>query len=204
MQTHKIPHQHLEARFAAESADKESRVVPMAFYTGSTVIQFDWDKGLHNLKLSMEPGHIRLKRMKAGAPFTRGHASPNDPDAVIGRVEGARIEDGKGLAEVRFSKRPEVDAILADILDGILENVSVEARIYKLKETTQENDKVKTFLATDWEPTAVALVAQGADPNAKIKASDEVRFSECQIEERASSPQEQPMEAIPVITRGGM
>ncbi|MEN6533799.1 MAG: Mu-like prophage major head subunit gpT family protein [Bryobacteraceae bacterium] len=196
METRRIPHQYLEARFAAESADKEGRTVPMVFYSGSPVLQFNWDKGLHNLTLSMEPGHIRLKRMKAGAPFTRGHSDPNDPDSVIGRVTGARLENGAALADVRFSKRAEVDPILADIFDGILENVSVEARLYKLKETTKDGDKLKSFLATDWEPTAVALVALGADPNAKIKASDEVHFSECQIEERASSPQEQPMEAI--------
>ncbi len=196
MEQHRIPHQYIEARLAADQADRENRTVPMVFYSGSPVLQFSWEHGMHNLTLSMEPGHVRMKRMKAGAPFTNGHADPNDPAAVIGRVQAARIEDGAAVADVRFSKRPEVDAILSDVLDGILENVSVEARLYRLKETTKDGDKMKSFLATDWEPTAVALVAQGADPNAKIQASDEVRFSECQIETRASSPEEQPMEHI--------
>lgn len=196
MATHRIPHQVLEARFAAEGGDREKRVVPMVAYTGATIIQFNWEHGRHNLTLSMEPGHVRMKRIKAGAPFTNGHADPSDPSAVIGRVTGAKLDGGNLLADVRFSKRPEVDVLLEDIFDGILENVSIEARIYKMKETTADKDTIKSFVATDWEPTAVALVAQGADPNAKIKASEEVRFSECQIEveERASSPQENSME----------
>ncbi len=196
MATHRIPHQVLEARFAAEAGDREKRVVPMVAYTGATITQFNWEHGRHNLTLSMEPGHVRMKRIKAGVPFTNGHADPNDSSAVIGRVTGAKLDGGNLLADVRFSKRPEVDTLLEDIFDGILENVSIEARIYKMKETTADKDTIKSFVATDWEPTAVALVAQGADPNAKIKASEEVRFSECQIEveERASSPQENSME----------
>jgi hypothetical protein len=82
---------------------------------------------------------------------------------------------------VRFSKRPDVEPIFQDVLDGIMPNVSVGARLHKLKETTQEGDQMKSFIATDWEPYAVALVGVGADPGAHFAKGAEPD-SECEIE----------------------
>lgn len=190
METVKLPLQQIEARFAAAQADRESRTVPMMFYTGSKVLQFSFSKGVHELQLSMDPRAVRLDALRSGrAPFTMGHASANDPGAVLGVISNPRIENGNAIADVRFSKRPEVEAIYQDVLDGILANVSVEASLHKLKETTKEGDAMRSFTATDWEPVAVALVAQGADPGARIAAASE-HSQDCEIEfaARATSP----------------
>ena len=193
MQQTRLPPQRLTARFAATEPNDE-RIVPVTFYSGATVLQFNWENGAHNLRLSMEPAHIRLEALKSGtAPFTKGHSGSNNPEAVIGVIAGARIEGGKAHADVRFSKRADVEPLYSDVLDGILQNVSVEARLYKLKEVTADGDKLKTFLATDWEPHAVALVAQGADPGAHINNAS-VELSECEIETRATARQGDHME----------
>lgn len=176
-----IPVQRIEAEFSAEAANRETRKVPMTFYAGSKVLQFNWDHGVHELKLSMDPKHVRLGTLSSGrAPFTLGHADTNDPLATLGVIENARIEDGRARADVRFSSRPDVQPILNDILDGITPNTSVGARLHKLKETTQEGDKIKSFLATDWEPFAVALVGVGADPGAHFAALE--TETECEVE----------------------
>ncbi len=182
MEVIRVPHQFLAARFAASEADRATRTVPMTFYTGAEVLQFNFERGLHRLTLSMEQGGVKLDRLNAGGPFTKGHRGPNDPDSVIGRVLNARVEAGKCRAEVVFSKHhPDADRLLAEVFDGVLTNVSVEAAVLRMHETTKDGDKLRSFFADEWEPSAVALVAQGGDPNARINAAAE-QFSDCQVQ----------------------
>lgn len=200
-----LPLQRFDAQLAATDASKDSRVVPMTFYAGATVLQFNWNDGLHNLKLSMDPGAVKLTRLNSGkAPFTLGHADPNDPMATLGVIGNAQIEGDRATAEVRFSKRPDVEPIFADVLDAIFTNVSVSATISKMKEVTQDGDKLKTFLATKWEPYAVALVGVSGDPHATFAASEQP--TECEVEfaaVRATSPQETVMEETKPIPASG-
>lgn len=195
----KLPIQRLEAELAAGEGNREDRTIPMTFYAGATVLQFNWERGQHNLKLSLEPGSIRLGRLNSGrAPFTAGHADSNDTGRIIGVIPkgSVKVENGKARAEVRFSKRADVEPIFQDVMDGILRNVSVGLRLHKVKEVTEKEAELKTFLALDWEPTAVALVGEGADPGAHFAAPEKAEFAECEIEfvARATSPQEQTME----------
>lgn len=181
METINLPIQQLEAEFAASEANRQERTLPMTFYSGAKVLQFNWEDGVYHLTLSTEPAHVRLAQLKSGrAPFTLGHAHANDPLSTIGVIRNPTILNNKAKADVRFSARPDVEPIYQDVLDGILANVSVGARLLKLKETTKDGDKVKSFLATDWEPFAVALVGLGADPNAHFAAS--TVDTQCQIE----------------------
>lgn len=202
----KLPVQRLDAAFAASEANREERTVPMTWYAGATVLQFNWENGLHNLKLSMEPKAVRLKQLNSGrAPFLNSHNS-FALGSILGNIQkGSVALDGeKGTAVVRFSKRSDVEPIFQDIADGVIANVSVGAKIHRLKEITQEGDKLKTFVALDWEPYEVSAVAVGADPGAHFAATGEAEATECEVEfhdlfavteeVRASSPEEQPME----------
>jgi phage major head subunit gpT-like protein len=208
MQTIKLPLQRLDAAFAPSEANAENRTVPLVWYAGATVLQFNWQDGLHNLKLSMDPKAVRLKQLNSGrAPFTSGHASANDPTATLGIIQqgSVRLDGDKGRALVRFSKRPDVEPLFQDVLDGVLSNVSVGTRLHRMKEITEKDDKLKTFVALDWEPYAVALVGVGGDPGAHFAAE----FSECEVElhdlvveARASGPKEQPMEQEPIVNTG--
>ncbi len=195
-ETVKLPTQQLKATFSAAGANRDERTIPMTFYTGAKVVQFNFDRGLHNLQMAVTPSSVRLEMIQSGrAPFKMGHSGGDAPQTVIGVISNARIENGDAVADVRFSKRAEVEPIYQDVLDGILANVSVEAALYKIKEITKEGEKMRSFLATDWEPMAVALVAQGADPNARINASLDENGRECEVEfaVRATSLEEQSM-----------
>ena len=101
--TIRLPAQHLSAQFALAGANSENRTVPLVFYSGSPVLQFSFEHGLHNLQLSMDPKHVNLGRLNSGtAPFTMGHADNNNPAATIGVITNARIETGQAKANARF------------------------------------------------------------------------------------------------------
>jgi hypothetical protein len=61
------------------------------------------------------------------------------------------------------------------------------AAIYRLKETTKEGEKERSFLAVDWEPQEISVVPVGADPGAGFLLSAEPE-TECSIELRATVP----------------
>jgi hypothetical protein len=178
--TLKIPMQQLEAEITlgSASAEDKARRRGVTWYTGATVDRGGWERW--KLRLSMNPKHVRMDRLKSGkAPVLDTHSDYRLRD-VIGIVESASIRDGKGYADLRFSERPEVDPIWNDIQNGIIRNASVGVLLHQLKDITEENDKVKSYLAVDWEPTEISIVPIGADMEAGFKAGEE-RFTEAEI-----------------------
>jgi len=174
-----LPLQRLEAEFLA-SQGREDRTAEVRFYSGAAIHRFSYDKGEHELTFDMDGA--RLGRLNSGrAPLLNAHANYKVSD-VIGVVEKGWVEDGQGRARVRFSQRPEVEPILADVRDGILRNISMGTVIHKLKETTAEGEKVRAFLATSWEPYELSVVPVGADPKAMILSADHQQTYECEIE----------------------
>ena len=162
------------AQLLSPSMDSGKRCCRLQWYTGATVPRMDYMTGeKYLLTLSMDPKHCSLARLNAGAPVLDDHSSYS-VSSVLGVVENATIEGGIGVAEVRFSDREDVTPIWEDIQAGILRNISVGASIRKLKETTQDGDPVKSFLAVDWEPAEISVVPIPADPGAGFLSHQEV------------------------------
>ncbi|MEK7751702.1 MAG: prohead protease/major capsid protein fusion protein [Acidobacteriota bacterium] len=176
----RLPMQRLAGEFLSGSTKREDRTAEVRFYSGATVKQFNWERGEHNLTLSMDSGHVRMSRLNSGrAPLLNAHADYTVSD-VIGVVEKGWIENGQGHARVRFSERAEVEPIWRDVQGGILRNISVGTVLHKLKETSGEGDKIKSFLAVDWEPIELSVVPIGADPGAAFLAA--AQQTDCEIE----------------------
>jgi hypothetical protein len=152
---------------AAGSA-KQERLARVVWYSGAAVERSDL-AGPYTLEFDMRPEAVRLDRLNAGAPVLAAHQS-DDLDAVIGVVERAWIDGGRGLAQVRFSRRPDVDPIWQDIQDGIIRNVSMGVLIHKREEVTDQAGGRK-YRAVDWEPVEISVVPVGADAGAGFKAS---------------------------------
>lgn len=170
-----LPALLMEANLEAASVDVEKRTVALHWYTGATVDRYDFFEGPYQLTFAMQPKNVRLGALNAGAPFKAGHTPYSDIRSVLGKIERAWLENGEGRATVRFSKRADALEILEDIRDGILTKVSMEARILELEDVTPRGAKVRQYLATDWEPNAVALVQIGADSGAYAQALSEQR-----------------------------
>jgi hypothetical protein len=151
----------------------EKRTAELVWAAGGRVLRFDWWTGERYWEeLSLEPGAVRMQRLENGAPLLNTHSRYELGD-VIGVVEDARLENGQGVATVRFSKREDVEPIFQDVRDGIIRAVSVGYvvhRYLKLDPPAGSND-FPTWRAIDWEPSELSLVPIGADVGAQVRSA---------------------------------
>lgn len=162
------------ARFLSELRASQAATAPrlktMVMYSGTPVYRFDWWSGEeYMLTLSTDPAHINLKRMK-NAPVLADHY--RSVDRTVGVVEDVWLDGKRLMAETRFAETDDVTDIWAKVESGIIRNVSVEAAVIQTKDTSKKGDKMRSLLAIDWEPQAVALVPVGADPGAQLLSGD--------------------------------
>jgi hypothetical protein len=177
----------LGVRAEVGSINRTNRTAELIFSTGAPVDRIDWWTGKRYIeKLSMDPAHIRLDRLNAGAPLLDSHSAWSVGD-ILGAVEGdsARIEKGRGIATVRFSRRDDVEPVFQDVLDGIVRSVSVGYRVYKFVEDTPKDGGTPTRTAIDWEPYEVSMVPMPADTGAKVRNGDKTGTNPCVIERQS-------------------
>lgn len=183
--TREIPRLEFRALVSPDTLDEEKRTVDVIWTTGARVLRGYYDQFWE--ELSLDPKHVRMERLNGGAPLLDSHDGYS-LDGVIGVVESARLEKGKGTATVRFAKAeddPAAEKIFRKIKDGILRNVSVGYQINKMEKVSEETGKIPVYRAVDWTPHEISIVPIGADAGAGVR-SDKQRMNPCVfIEERA-------------------
>ena len=118
----KLPMSSIRADVSPNTLNAEKRTVELIFATGKKGLRRGWD-GSYFEELSMDPASVRMDRLTSGnAPLLNAH-SAWDNSSVIGVVESARIENGQGIATVRFADTPDVADIWRKVETGILKNV---------------------------------------------------------------------------------
>ena len=186
---------------AVGSVDEEHRTVELVFSTGATFARFDFLKGRYNLRLSLDPKHVRLDRLNSGAPLLNAHSTWDLSHQIGVVVDGSAVVDGKeARCTVRFSSREDVEPIWQDVKDGIIRNVSVGASIHKYEEKQGKDEDVPTRTAVDWEPNEVSLVPVGADAGAKVRAAGTIETNPCVV---VTHLQEESMAKRPDETNPG-
>lgn len=186
-QTREVP--QLSFRAALGNINADRRTVDLVWTTGARVLRMDWWSGQRFYEeLSLDPAHVRMGRLqKGGAPLLDSHSSYS-LRSVLGVVESATLKKSEGTATVRFSKRAEVEPIFQDVRDGVIRNVSVGYKIFKMEELPEKAaDGLRVYRAIDWEPAEVSIVPMGADADAGIR-SDSPKNS-CVIITREESTQ---------------
>ncbi len=156
----------------AETVDEEARTVDVIWTTGARRrIRRFWEDDVDE-ELVVDGSAIRLERLNGGAPVLNTHRS-YDLNSVIGVVvEGtARVENGQGVATIRFSDREDVQPIFRDVMNGIIRNISVGYRVHKY-EIEKRDGQPELWRAVDWEPHEISAVAIAADPGARIRSDD--------------------------------
>jgi hypothetical protein len=190
----RIPTLATRAAVQPASFSRDDRTVELTWTTGAQVRRFDWFEGPYIEELSMDPKHIRMSRMGAGAPVLKDHNSASI-DNVIGVVEKAWLDNGQGRAVVRFADDPAVEPILTKIESGILRNVSVGYQVHEYEVDKAEKGEMPTYRAIDWEPVEVSIVAVPADPSAQIRSSDNLHSVSLTIRGNAMSDPENQVPA---------
>jgi len=173
----------LSFRAAVGSVNVDARTVDLIFSTGAPAERMDYWSGKRFIeKLSMDPGHVRLTRLNAGAPLLDAHSAWSVGD-ILGAVQpdSARIENKRGLATVRFSKRADVEPVFQDVKDGIIRNVSIGYRVYKFVEDAGKDGALAVRTAIDWEPFEISMVPMPVDVGARVRAGDKSDTNTCVI-----------------------
>lgn len=162
----------LRASVSPGSLNEEKRTVDVVWSTGARVMRGFFDRYWE--ELSMSPKHVRMDRLKGGAPLLNAH-NGFDLGGVIGVVESAKITNKEGVATVRFARAeddPNADAIFRKVRDGIIRNVSVGYRVHRLEKVADGDDQIPVMRATDWEPYEISMVPMGADAGAGVRSGD--------------------------------
>ena len=170
IQTHDTPMLSLRAAVRPESVDEENRTVELIWTTGSKGRRYSWDVGSYMEELEVSDQALRLERLNNGAPFLGVH-NQWELRAVLGVVEKAWVEAGEGRALVRFSQRPDADEVFRDVKDGILRNISVGYAVHRYEVIDEDDNKLPTYRAVDWEPMELSLVPVGFDDGAKVRSA---------------------------------
>ena len=156
------------ARALPDTADREARTIEVTWATGATARQVDpWTGETFEEELDMAGAQLDV--LNRGAPLLNAH-SRYELGNVIGVVERAWLDNSEGRALVRFSERTDVAPIMADVMDGILRNLSVGYRVAKYQ-VEQRNDGPTLYRAVDWTPFEISFVPVGADPAAQVRSS---------------------------------
>ncbi len=173
METLQLPKLHTRAAFVPTTLNEDERTVEVTWSTGSQVRKTDfWTDKTWIEELSMNPDHVRLDRLNAGAPLLPNHQNYGLND-VIGVVERAWLVGNEGRAVVRFSKREAVKPIMDEVKDGILRNISVGYRVNKLEKQEERQDDLPVYRAVDWTPMEISIVPIGADGGAQVRSDNE-------------------------------
>jgi len=170
--TIELPALRRMAELAPGSVDSDARTVEVVWSTGARVRRVPFFGDAYDEELSLDPAHVRLERLNAGAPFLRVHEL-TELDAVIGSVapNSARIENGRGVATVRLSEREDVEAIWRDIQAGHIRAVSIGYQVHRYEVSKPEGGR-ELWRAVDWTPFEISAVPVGADPAAGFRSTE--------------------------------
>ena len=147
--------------------DVDERRVKLSFSSEAPYLRQSWWDDPWVEILSHDEKAVEMERLNTGAPLLYNHSSYGRENH-IGTIEKAWLEGDRGYAEVRFSKRSEIDGIWADVRDGILNSVSVGYRIKERQLQKEHESEPDEYLVTKWEPFEVSMVPLAADPHVGV------------------------------------
>ena len=170
--TIELPALRRAADILPSTLNEGDRSIEVVWSTGSRVRRQPLFGEPFDEELSMDAGNVRLERLNAGAPLLKVHEL-RTLDAVIGSVVpgSARVENGRGIARVRFSERDDVTPIWNDISGGHIRAVSIGYQVHRYEVTRPANGP-EIWRAVDWTPFEISAVPVGADPAAGFRSID--------------------------------
>ena len=102
----------------------------------------------------------------------------HDRDAVIGRIERAWVEDGRGEAEITFDSDEDSEKIFQKVKGGTLKGVSVGYLVDSWEEVMPNKQSADgrftgpCSIARRWTPYEISIVSVPADPTVGVGRSE--------------------------------
>lgn len=159
-------------RIKPSTVDAEKRTVTVVWGTEKPVRRYDWwrDEEFDEvLGMTAEEGDIT--RLNNGAAVLDNHNwTGTVAKQQIGVVERAWFENGLGMAELRFSKKPEAEVVWQDIVDGIVRNISFMYDVKLYQDVTPAGGEMKVRRAVNYEVFEISIVTIPADPGAGVRS----------------------------------
>src|SRR5512134_1757611 len=186
-----------DVRLQPETIDAEGRTIEMVWSTGAPVRRRDLFTGRrYDEVLSLDPRHVDLSRLNAGAPLLNAHGA-HTLHGVLGVVERAWVAKAgdafEGRALVRFSEREDVEPLWQDIRAGIIRSVSVGYAV-RTYEVMEEDGQVPLWRAIDWQPLELSAVPIAADQAAGFRNRQDL--TPCHLIHRAAAAHHPETEAM--------
>ena len=185
-----LPALRRAADLLPSTLNEEDLSIEVVWSTGSRVRRQPLFGEPFDEELSMDPASVRLDRLNAGGPVLKVHDT-SSLESVIGSVipGSARVENGRGIARVRFSDRGDVAPIWSDISSGHIRAVSIGYQVHRYDVTRSPNGP-EVWRAVDWTPFEISAVPVGADPAAGFRAIDPL--APCLVTREAPLTQDPP------------
>ena len=164
---HELPKLNTRAALRPASMNIEARTAEFVLSAGTKGRRYSWDEDYFE-ELAIDKNNIRLERLDNGIPFLKDHDS-RSIDNVLGKVIDYRFEDGLLIGVVQFSSDEESIRYFEKVKEGILGKVSVGYRVHKYEDVSEDDDKLKTYRAIDWEIFEASLVAIPFDDKSQVR-----------------------------------
>ena len=129
------------------------------------------------------------------APLLDNHDRWTGVRAQIGVITRAWLQDRRLYVAVKFSSRPDVEAIRKDVVEGILRNVSVG---YEVIETVT-NELDDTYRVTKWKPFEASFVPVPADTTVGIGRSATATPTEVHMTTKVDAAPEGEVRRMPGV-----
>lgn len=166
------------ALFEPSTFDEKKRTVQVVFSTGADVMRADYE-GAYIERLSMDPGAVDLSKL-IGGPVLDNHDRFSGVRSILGVVETASVDGTRGVAGLRFSERPEVQGVMADVGSGVIRSVSAGYSVQKW-EVSKRADGARIKIATRWAPLELSFVPLAADAGAQTRGKNMIETLAVQI-----------------------
>ncbi|MFA0194471.1 phage major capsid protein [Vibrio artabrorum] len=153
--------QPIYRNYTVESVNEDDRTVELSFSSEHAVPRwFGFEVLDHG------SGSVRMERFENGASALVNH----DWDDLVGVIDEARIENKTGRAKVRFGTSDRAEEIWQDVKSGIRKHISIGYMVHAMVLEKDEDD-VRTYRVTDWEPFELSFVTVPADPTVGVGRS---------------------------------
>lgn len=187
------------AELVPATFNEKDNTIEVVWTVGARVRRYDyWNGTYYDEELVVSEEAIDMTRFDAGTvQVLDNHRMYGGVSSIIGVAQSARIEDGKGIAVLRLSTRPEMAGIVADIKAGIIRSISFGYNVtrYEVTKAADRDDGVNwpLYRAVAWTPFEISFVTVPADAETSTRqAQAPAGGMPCEFITRAPAQSTQP------------